>query len=94
MRAGFSHEEIYDVVSSAGVPGEQLQLLIDRIASDFHDAKIEPRPCQLATEVEAITNRQMEDLRNDILAKIDMLARQVEMVKLELEKLRYSRKGR
>ena len=86
-RAGFSREEIYDVLTGVGLPGEQLQLLMDRIAAEFHDANLEPRPSRLAIEVERIFQSSIDDVRHDLLARADSLARQLELVKLEMEKL-------
>jgi len=87
MRAGFSHEEIYDVLTEVGLPGEQLQLLMDRVAAEFHEANLEPRPSRLAIEVERAFQSSVGDMRHDMLARADSLARQLELVKLEIEKL-------
>lgn len=86
-RAGFSREEIYDVLAGVGLPGEQLQLLMDRVAADFHEANLEPRPSRLAIEVERIFRSSIDDVRHDLLARTDSLARQLELVKLEMEKI-------
>lgn len=88
MRAGFSHEEIYDVLTGVGLPGEQLQLLMDRIAADFHTAKLESRPSQLAVEVERMIRQSQEKMQRELVFRIEASARQLEMIKLEVEKLR------
>ncbi|MDI6884271.1 MAG: hypothetical protein QMD00_03975 [Hadesarchaea archaeon] len=87
MRAGFSHDEIYDVLTGTGLPGEQVQLLIDRVAAEFHEAKLEPHPSRLATEVEKVFRGEIEDLQHMMLTQMDSLTRQLELVKTELEKL-------
>ncbi|MCK4405567.1 MAG: hypothetical protein KAV43_03565, partial [Hadesarchaea archaeon] len=54
MRSGFSHDEIYDVLAGTGLPGEQIQLLIDRVAAEFQEAKFEPQTSRLGVEVEKV----------------------------------------
>lgn len=44
MREGFSRDEVYDVLAGMGLPGEQVQLVIDRVKMEFEGAGLEPRP--------------------------------------------------
>ena len=88
MHAGFSRDEIYDVLTGIGLYGEQVQLLIDRVAAEFHEAGLESRPSRLTTEVKGVFEEAFGELQHMMLARIDSLARQLELVKTELEKLR------
>lgn len=87
MRAGFSRDEIYDVLVSVGLPGEQVQLLIDRVAAGFHETELEPRPSRLAAEVEKVFRGAIDDMQHAMLTRMDSLARQLELIKTEIEKL-------
>lgn len=87
MRVGFLRDEIYDVLSGVGLPGEQVQLLIDRVAAEFHGAGLEPRPSRLAAEVGEVFERRFEELHHAALNRVDFLARQLELLRTELEKL-------
>ena len=86
-RAGFSRDEIYDVLSGIGLPGEQIQLLIDRVAAEFHEAGLEPRPSRLSAEVEIVFEKALGKLQHMMLARMDTLAQLLELAKTELEKL-------
>lgn len=87
MREGFSREHIYDVLSGIGLPGEQVQLIIDRVAAEFHDAGLEPRPSRLAAEVGEVFREAMEELKHEMLTRMESLASRMEFVKVELDKL-------
>lgn len=87
MRMGFSHDEIYDVLTGIGLPGEQIQMLTDRVLADFHEAKLEPRTSRLGVEVERIFEGAFEELRHELFARMSSIARELEFVKVKLEKL-------
>ena len=87
MRSGFSHDEIYDVLAGTGLPGEQVQLLIDRVAAEFREAKFEPQISRLGVEVEKVFSEAFDGLRHDLFARIDSVSRKLEFVRTELEKL-------
>lgn len=87
MRAGFSRDEIYDVLTGVGLPGEQIQLLVDRVSAEFHKAKLEPRTSRLGVEVERVFGGAFEELRSEMFARMDSVARELEFVKVKLEKL-------
>lgn len=87
MRSGFSRDEIYDVLAGTGLPGEQVQLLIDRVAAEFREAKFEPQTSRLGVEVEKVFSEAFEGLKHDLFARIDSIPRKLELVKVELEKL-------
>jgi DNA-binding transcriptional MerR regulator len=87
MRMGFSHEEIYDVLTGMGLPGEQVQLLIDRVSAEFEDAKLEPVPSRLGKEVEEIFKRELDEVKHEMLTRLDSISRELQLIKLELEKL-------
>jgi len=87
MRSGFSKDEIYDILVGTGLPGEQVQLLIDRVAAEFREAKFEPQTSRLGVEVEKVFSEVFEGLQHDLFARIDSVSRKLELVKVELEKL-------
>lgn len=87
MRAGFAPDEIYDLLTEIGIKGEQVQLLTDRVAHEFREAKIEPRPSMLATEVQRLFLESNDDLRHEIFSRLESLFRQLELVKTAVEKL-------
>ena len=84
---GFGRDEIYDVLVGVGLPGEQVQLLIDRVSAEFYEAKLEPQPSRLAKEVREIFESQLEGVRHELLTRIDSLYHKSELVEVELEKL-------
>ncbi len=87
MRMGFPHDEIYDVLSGAGVPGEHVQLLIDRISAEFHDMGIEPQTSRLAREIQDIFKIELEETLSNILSHASLISREIISIKTEMEKL-------
>lgn len=87
MRSGFSRDEIYDVLAGTGLPGEQIQLLIDRVSAEFREAKFEPQTSRLGVEVEKVFSEAFEGLQHDLFARIDSVSRKLELVGVKLEKL-------
>ncbi|MFH1821621.1 MAG: hypothetical protein ABH852_04175 [Methanobacteriota archaeon] len=88
MRAGFSRDDVYDLLTEAGLHGEQVQLLIDRVAAEFHEVEMQPRPSRIAIEVRRLFQEAVEDLRHEIFSRADLFALQQEVIKTEVEKLR------
>lgn len=86
-RLGFANDEIYDTLTGIGLPGEQIQLLIDRISAEFHEAGLEPQTSRLALEVEKIFRKEFLEANSLLLAKVDLLSRELKLVRNELEKL-------
>lgn len=87
MREGFSSDEIYDVLTGTGLPGEQVQLLIDRVSAEFREAGLESRPSRLSAEVEKAFEVALGEVQHALLTRMDSLARQLDLVKTEFEKL-------
>lgn len=87
MREGYSRDEIYDVLTGAGFPGEHVQLLIDRVAADFREIHIQSKPSRLAAEMEEVFGRKFEELSHATLTRVDSLTNQVELLRMEIEKL-------
>jgi hypothetical protein len=87
-REGFSRDEIYDVLSGIGLPGEQVQLLIDRVAAEFHEAGLDPKPSRIGAEVGRVFEEKFEELRHAALTRVDSLAHQLELLRTEIRKLR------
>ena len=87
MRLGFCQDEIYDTLTSTGLPGEQVQLLMDHIAADFHEAKLESQPSRLGKEVREVFKLEFEGAKHELLTMVDSLSREVGLLRLEAEKL-------
>jgi hypothetical protein len=86
-RLGFADAEIYDTLTGIGLPGEQIQLLIDRISAEFHEAGLEPQISRLASEVEKVFRKVFLEENSTLFAKIDSLSRELKLVRNGLEKL-------
>ena len=86
-REGFSDEEIYDVLTGIGLPGEQVQLIIDRVSAEFSEAKLEPRTTRLGTEMKRVFEEALKEIQHEILTKIDAFSRELALTKNEVEKL-------
>ena len=84
---GFGRDEIYDVLVGAGLPGEEVQLLIDRVAAEFYEANLEPQSSRLAKEVRDVFRSRLEEVQHGLSARIESLSRGLELVKVEIEKL-------
>jgi uncharacterized protein (DUF111 family) len=86
-REGFLDEEIYDVLTGIGLPGEQVQLIIDRVSVEFSEAKLEPRTTRLGVEVKRVFEEALKEIQHEILTKIDTFSRELMLAKNEVEKL-------
>ena len=87
-RAGFSRDEIYDLLTEVGLQGEQVQLLIDRVAAEFHNAGMTSRPSRIAAEMGKLFLETIEDLKHAMFSRADSFTMQQEIIKTEIEKLR------
>lgn len=87
MRIGFAHDEIYDVLTGVGLPGEQVQLLIDRVSAEFREAKLESQSSRLGAEVSEVFRAELADVQHEMVTQIDRISRELELVKGELKKL-------
>ncbi len=87
MRMGFSHDEIYDMLTGVGLPGEQVQLLTDRVSVEFREAKLGSRTSRLGVEVERVFEGAFGELRCELFARMNSIARELEFIKVKLEKL-------
>jgi len=86
-REGFADEEIYDVLAGIGLPGEQVQLMIDRVSAEFSETKLESRTTRLGVEVKRVFEEVLGETRHEILAKIDAFSIEFMLAKNEVEKL-------
>ncbi|HID60790.1 MAG TPA: hypothetical protein EYP46_02890 [Hadesarchaea archaeon] len=84
---GFSRDEIYDVLAGVGLPGEHVQLLIDRVSAEFQDAGIKSQTSRLAKEVQNIFKTELEEALTNISLHMNSISREMELIKIELEKL-------
>ncbi|MFW5932746.1 MAG: hypothetical protein ACOCSH_01215 [Candidatus Hadarchaeota archaeon] len=67
---GYSQEEIHDVVTGAGAPGEEVWILMDRIESDFETSRYETRISRISGEMQSIFKDQLEELRLDLRSNL------------------------
>jgi polyhydroxyalkanoate synthesis regulator phasin len=86
-RMGFADDEIYDVLTGIGLPGEQVQLLIDRVSAEFEEAKLEPQTSRLATEVQKIFKEALLETQSKASAQIKELSDELQLIRSEIEKL-------
>ncbi len=87
-RLGFSYEEIYDTLTGTGIPGGEVQLLIDRIETDFEDAEVESRKSRIATEVEDILERKLEKKKTKIESKLRTINREMKSMNGEVNTIK------
>ena len=86
-RLGFADDEIYDVLTGVGLPGEQVQLLIERVSAEFDEAKLEPRTSRLAVEVQRIFNDSIMGTKSEISTRMNALSDELQLIRSEIEKL-------
>ena len=86
-RLGFADDEIYDVLTGVGLPGEQVQLLIERVSAEFDEAKLEPRTSRLAAEVQRIFNDSIMETKSEISTKMNALSDELQLIRSEIAKL-------
>ena len=86
-RMGFADDEIYDVLTGIGLPGEQVQLLIDRVSAEFEEAKLEPQTSRLAAEVQKIFKEALLETRFEASAQMKELSDELQLIRSKIEKL-------
>lgn len=86
-RSGFSYEEIYDTLSGAGISGGEAQLLLDRIESDFEDAKIKSRTSRLGEEVKKIFSSKLEENKIKLNSKLRIMNQNLKTATSDLKML-------
>lgn len=86
-RNGFSYEEIYDTLSGAGISGGDAQLLLDRIESDFEDAKIKSRTSRLGEEVKKIFSSKLEENKIKLNSKLRIINQNLKKATSDLKML-------
>lgn len=87
-RLGFPEEEIYDVLTGSGLPGGDVQLLMDRIKADFEDAKIDSQKSRLAEEVEEIIEQKIEKMKTKIESRHREIDRNIKDIENELSSVK------
>ncbi|KXB03508.1 hypothetical protein AKJ45_01425 [candidate division MSBL1 archaeon SCGC-AAA261F19] len=87
-RLGFQRGEIYDTLTGTGLPGEEIQLLIDRVEAEFEDAQLEPRTSRLAEEVDEIFRARLEESKSEFKEKLRFLDYDLQSIKSEVKKLK------
>lgn len=86
-RMGFVDDEIYDVLTGIGLPGEQVQLLIDRVSAEFEEVKFEPQTSRLATEVQKIFKETLLETRSEASAQMKAFSDELQLIRSKIEKL-------
>lgn len=84
-RVGFSYEEVFDVLTGAGISGGELQLLLDRVEENFEDAKVESRASRLGKEVETIFDKKLGEVNIELESKFRTFNRKLEKMNNAIE---------
>lgn len=72
-REGYSTLEIYDVLTGAGLPWQEIQLLIERVEIELKGMKFEERPTQLKLALESA----LEEFREELNLKLEILDKKI-----------------
>ncbi|MEM3401707.1 MAG: hypothetical protein QXH08_00555 [Candidatus Hadarchaeales archaeon] len=72
-REGHSTSEIYDVLTGAGLPWQEVQLLIERVELELREMKFESRPDQLRR----LLDEAFRDLENKINARLEAIEKKL-----------------
>lgn len=86
-RAGFSQEEIYDVITGTGISGDDVQLVLDRVKSDFEKIEFKSRTSRLSREVENIIDVKLEEASIEFNSKIRILGGKISSMESSLDRL-------
>jgi ABC-type phosphate transport system auxiliary subunit len=86
-RLGFADDEIYDALTGVGLPGEQVQLLIEKVSAEFEEAKLESRTSRLASEVQRIFEDSFTETKSETFGKINALSDELQLIRSEIAKL-------
>lgn len=84
-RIGFSYAEIYDTLTGTGLSGGEVQLLLDRIETDFEDAKMESRDSRLGEEVEEVFEKKLKSFQIEVESNLRTLRQKIESLSTDLE---------
>ncbi|MFN4133401.1 MAG: hypothetical protein ACK4GQ_03425 [Candidatus Hadarchaeales archaeon] len=72
-REGYSTSEIYDVLTGAGLPWQEVHLLIERVELELQEMKFESRPDQLRR----LLDEALANLRDEISARLETIERKL-----------------
>lgn len=86
-RTGFQYEEIYDILTGAGISSEETELLLNRIETDFEDAKFDSKKTRLGKEVEEILSSEMKKTKNELNSDIKSLKEKIKTLDSEIQNL-------
>jgi len=86
-RTGFQYEEIYDILTGAGISSEETELFLTRIETDFEDAKFDTKKTRLGKEVENIFSTEIEKTKTELNSEINFLKKKTEDLKSEIQNL-------
>ncbi|WP_428085189.1 hypothetical protein [Candidatus Hadarchaeum sp.] len=88
LRAGYPTNEIYDLLVEAGLKGEQVQLLIERVALEFGQANMEPRPSRTVAELSRFFLDPFNNFAQEIRSQVELFSLKQEMMGKEIENLK------
>jgi len=88
MRLGFQDDEIYDVFVAMGLPGEEIELLIERLRKEFEGTEIQPLSLHISSEVKEELKPLLKEMEQAIVVKLDAILLKLELLKSLLTRLR------
>ncbi len=86
-RLGFSYEEIYDVLTSAGISSGEVELFLDRIEVDFDDIKIKSKKSRIGEELEKVFKHHLKKIKIEINSEIRILKEKIKSTNTGIERL-------
>ena len=81
MRLGFQDEEIYDVFVAMGLPGEEIELLIERLRGEFERAEIQPLSLHVSREVAEGLKPILKEMEQTLAVKLEAISLKLELLK-------------
>ena len=70
MRRGFQRGDIYNTIVGVGLPGEQVQLLLDRVQAEFEEANLASRASVLAEEISRKVDETIKEMEIKIISEL------------------------
>jgi hypothetical protein len=86
MRLGFQDEEIYDVFVAMGLPGEEIELLIERLRREFEGVEIQPLPLHISREVTEELKPILKEMEQTLAVKLEAISLKLELLKNQVHR--------
>lgn len=86
-RLGFSRGEIYDTLTGAGLQGEEVELLMERVEINFQDMEFESKTSRLGSEVEEIFENRLNGTEIKMNSEFRILKRKLDSLESSIEGL-------